>query len=78
MIPKPSSTFIRSSWFRPEQFEVFKRERNATIIGSDIAKRYNLKLGDIMPIEGDVFPGQWEFVVRGIYNRATRPPTRRP
>ena len=51
----------------PEQFEVFKRERNATIIGSDIAKRYNLKLGDIMPIEGDVFPGQWEFVVRGIY-----------
>jgi putative ABC transport system permease protein len=50
-----------------EQFEVFKRERNACIIGIDIAKRYNLKLGDIMPIEGDVFPGQWEFVVRGIY-----------
>ena len=50
-----------------EQFEVFKRERNAAIIGSDIAKRYNLNLGDIMPIDGDVFPGQWEFVVRGIY-----------
>jgi putative ABC transport system permease protein len=50
-----------------QQFEVFKRERNATIIGSDIAERYKLKLGDIMPIEGDVFPGQWEFVVRGIY-----------
>jgi putative ABC transport system permease protein len=50
-----------------EQFEVFKRERNACVIGIDIAKRYNLKLGDIMPIEGDVFPGQWEFVVRGIY-----------
>jgi len=51
----------------PEQFEVFKRERNAAIIGSDIAKRYNLKLGDIMPLEGDVYPGEWEFVVRGIY-----------
>lgn len=50
-----------------EQFEVFKRERNACIIGIDIAKRYNLKLGDIMPVEGDVFPGQWEFVVRAIY-----------
>ena len=50
-----------------QQFEVFKRERNATIIGSDIAKRYDLKLGDIMLIDGDVFPGQWEFVVRGIY-----------
>jgi putative ABC transport system permease protein len=50
-----------------EQFEAFKRERNAAIIGIDIAQRYNLKIGDIMPIEGDVFPGQWEFVVRGIY-----------
>ena len=50
-----------------EQFDAFKRERNACIIGIDIARRYNLKLGDIMPIEGDVFPGQWEFVVRGIY-----------
>jgi len=50
-----------------EQFEAFKRERNACIIGIDIAKRYHLKIGDIMPMEGDVFPGQWEFVVRGIY-----------
>jgi putative ABC transport system permease protein len=50
-----------------EQFEAFKRERNAAIIGIDIAQRYNLKIGDIMPMEGDVFPGQWEFVVRGIY-----------
>lgn len=50
-----------------EQFDVFKRERNSCIIGIDIAKRYNLEIGDIMPIEGDVFPGQWEFVVRGIY-----------
>jgi putative ABC transport system permease protein len=51
----------------PEQFEAFKRERNACVIGVDIAKRYHLKIGDIMPIEGDVYPGQWEFVVRGIY-----------
>jgi putative ABC transport system permease protein len=50
-----------------EQFDVFKRERNAAIIGIDIANRYNLKLGDIMPLEGDVYPGRWEFVVRGIY-----------
>jgi putative ABC transport system permease protein len=51
----------------PDQFETFKRERNATIIGIDIAERYNLKIGDIMTLEGDVYPGQWEFVVRGIY-----------
>jgi putative ABC transport system permease protein len=51
----------------PAEFEAFKRERNATIIGIDIAQRYNLKIGDIMPLEGDIFPGKWEFVVRGIY-----------
>jgi putative ABC transport system permease protein len=51
----------------PAQFEAFKRERNACIVGIDIAGRYNLKLGDVMVIEGDVYPGQWEFVVRGIY-----------
>jgi putative ABC transport system permease protein len=49
------------------QFEAFKRERNATIIGIDIAERYNLKIGDLMQLEGDVYPGMWEFVVRGIY-----------
>jgi len=50
-----------------EQFEGFKRERNSAIIGIDIANRYNLKLGDVMSIDGDVYPGRWEFVVRGIY-----------
>ena len=46
-----------------EQFEAFRRERNAAVIGIDIAERYNLKIGDIMPMEGDVFPASG-FVVR--------------
>jgi len=51
----------------PDQFAAFKRERNSCIIGIDLARRYNLKLGDIMNLEGDVYPGQWSFVVRAIY-----------
>ena len=50
-----------------DQLDSFKRERNACVIGIDLARRYNLKPGDIMNLEGDVYPGQWEFVVRGIY-----------
>lgn len=50
-----------------DEFEAFKRQRNAAIIGIDIANRYNLKIGDVMPMEGDIYPGRWEFVVRGIY-----------
>ena len=51
----------------PNQLADFKRERNACIIGEQIANRYHLKLGDIMTMSGDIFPGQWQFVVRGIY-----------
>lgn len=51
----------------PDQLETFKKERNSCVIGADIAKQYGLKIGDVMPIEGDIYPGKWEFVVRGIY-----------
>lgn len=50
-----------------EHLEAFKRERNACVIGEQLVQRYNLKIGDIIPIEGDIYPGRWEFVIRGIY-----------
>jgi len=50
-----------------EEKETFLKERNSCVIGIEIAKQYNLKLGDIMTVEGDIFPGRWDFVVRGIY-----------
>lgn len=51
----------------PEQLALFKKERNACVIGADIAEQYKLKLGDQMVLEGDIYPGRWEFIVRGIY-----------
>lgn len=50
-----------------EELENFKKERTACVVGRDIAKIYGFKIGDIIPIEGDIYPGRWEFVVRGIY-----------
>jgi putative ABC transport system permease protein len=50
-----------------EELATFKKERNSCVIGLDIANRYNLEIGDIMNIEGDIYPGNWDFVVRGIY-----------
>ncbi|MBM4171448.1 MAG: FtsX-like permease family protein [Ignavibacteria bacterium] len=49
------------------QIEAFKRERSACIIGNELAKMYGLKLGDVMTLEGDIYPGRWDFVIRGIY-----------
>jgi putative ABC transport system permease protein len=51
----------------PEELQAFKRERNACVVGEDLVKRYGFKIGDVVPIEGDIFPGQWQFVVRGVY-----------
>ena len=52
---------------KPAELETFKRERNSCIVGADIAKRSGFKIGDVIPLEGDIYPGHWEFVVRGIY-----------
>ncbi len=49
------------------ELEDFKRERNACVVGEDLAKQYGFKVGDLITLEGDIFPGQWEFVVRGVY-----------
>ncbi len=50
-----------------KQLEAFKREKNSCVIGSQLAKQYGFKIGDIIPLDGDIYPGKWEFVVRGIY-----------
>ena len=50
-----------------EELSNFKKERNSCVVGESIAKEYNIKIGDQMVLEGDIFPGRWDFVVRGIY-----------
>lgn len=50
-----------------EELQSFKKERNACVIGRDIANQFNLKIGDVMTLEGDIYPGKWDFVIRGIY-----------
>jgi len=51
----------------PDQLATFKRERNSCVVGQKIAKEHGLKIGDVMTIEGDIYPGRWDFVIRGIY-----------
>ena len=50
-----------------DQLQTFKRERNSCVVGADLAKQYKFKIGDIIQVEGDIYPGVWQFVVRGIY-----------
>lgn len=54
----------------PEQLAAYKQERNACVIGRKLASRFGWKLGDIVQLTGTVYYGQWDFVVRGIYDGA--------
>lgn len=49
------------------QMEAFLKDRSGCIVGADLAKQYNFKVGDIVPMDGDIYPGKWEFIVRAIY-----------
>lgn len=45
----------------------FIRDRKGAVVGEKLAATYGFKLGDTVTLKGTIFPGQWEFVVRGIY-----------
>jgi putative ABC transport system permease protein len=51
----------------PEQRAAFLRDRKGAIVGRKLANEYGFKIGDALPIKGDIYPGNWEFVVRAIY-----------
>jgi putative ABC transport system permease protein len=54
------------------QYAEFKQYRNAAIVGAKTSKQFNIKPGDVITVEGDIFPGNWEFHIVGIY-RGLRP-----
>ena len=56
----------------PDQVQAFRAERTACIIGRALAKKYGWKIGDQIPIVGTIYPGEWRFNVRGIYEGKTR------
>lgn len=53
-----------------EEQEAFIADRRGCVIGRKLAAQYGWKIGDIIPIKGTIYPGDWEFVVRGIYRGA--------
>ena len=55
-----------------EQWQAFLGDRAGCVAGKSIAERFGWKLGDRIPIKGTIFPGAWEFNLRGIYT-GTRP-----
>lgn len=48
-------------------YKEFLRDRKGAIVGRKLANTYGWKVGDVVPLKGMIYPGNWEFVVRAIY-----------
>jgi putative ABC transport system permease protein len=50
-----------------DQWKAFLADKRGAVVGQATAKRFGWKVGDRIPIKGAIFPGDWEFNLRGIY-----------
>ncbi len=56
----------------PDQKKAFILDRKGAAVGRKLADRFRWKIGDIVTLRGTIFPGQWEFLIRGIYRGASK------
>lgn len=67
---EPEKLFtVYSEYKIPEdQKRDFLRDRTGCVVGRDLAKSFNFKVGDKIHIVGDIYPGDYEFTIRGIFD----------
>ena len=51
-----------------DEMTAWRRDRKGALIGRQLADQYGFKVGDVLPLRGTIYPGSWEFVVRGIFD----------
>jgi putative ABC transport system permease protein len=51
----------------PHDKETFLRDQKGCVIGRKLAARFGWKVGDLVTLKGAIFLGNWDFVVRAIY-----------
>jgi putative ABC transport system permease protein len=56
----------------PDQLTAFLRDRKGCVVGRGLIRRFGWKLGDSVTLKGAIFPGNWDFVIRGIYRGRDR------
>ncbi len=54
------------------QREDWLNDRRGALIGDVIAKQFKWKVGDKVTLAGTIYPGDWDFIVDGIYTAARR------
>lgn len=50
-----------------DQLRAFREERTAAIVGRKLMERFGWRLGQTVTLQGTIWPGDWEFTIRGVY-----------
>lgn len=56
----------------PDEVNAFIHDRKGAVIGRKLSERFGWRLGDTVTLKGTIFPGTWDFVIRGIYQGARK------
>jgi putative ABC transport system permease protein len=49
------------------QLKAFLHDRGGAVVGRKLANQWGWKLGDVVPLRGTIYPGNYSFVIRAIY-----------
>jgi putative ABC transport system permease protein len=49
------------------QWQAYVADREGALVGAALARRFNWKIGDRIPLKGTIYGGSWEFNLRAIY-----------
>ncbi|GAM07996.1 putative ABC transporter permease [Geobacter sp. OR-1] len=55
-----------------DELKGFRMDRKGAVAGRKLALKHGWKLGDQITLKGTIFPGEWDFVLRGIYRGSER------
>ncbi len=50
-----------------DEFRAFLKDRKGFVAGRKLVARFKWKPGDTVTLKGLIFPGDWDFVLRGVY-----------
>ena len=53
-----------------DQKLAFFKDRRGCAAGRALAQRYGWRLGDAIILKGNIYPGEWRFIIRAIYTGA--------
>ncbi len=56
----------------PDQLETFQHDKQGAIVGDVLARKLGWKVGDKVPLQSGIYPGNWEFNIDGIYTATSR------